>query len=148
MNSLNLYGRFEPRCYHSSPSQRGRRSFNWNVSCTAMQHSNARGNPLLTDLSLTRVAVLPATHWDKLSIKCALNEDKCCLTEAAFRSGQSLAWTDAVYRRFTRLFIQFFCSAHVQIRGFVKRIVAQKKVHTRGVNLHDLHLFDISCKWA
>ena len=70
-------------------------------------YSNAVGNPLLTDLSLTWVAVSLATHWDKLSIKCVLSEDKCRLTRAAFMGGQCAGKTDVVYRRFSIPFIQF-----------------------------------------
>lgn len=86
-----------------------------------MQYSNAMGNPLLTDLSLTRVAVSPATHWDKLSIKCALSEDKCSLTRAAFMGGQSAGKTDVVYWRFSVLFIQFPASTDLQIRGSIDK---------------------------
>lgn len=78
-------------------------------------------NPLLTDLSLTWVAVSPATHWDKLSIKCALTEDKCSLKRAAFMGGQSAGKTDVVYRRLSVLFIQFSGCMDVQIRWFIKK---------------------------
>lgn len=78
-------------------------------------------NPLLTDLSLTWVAVSPATRWDKLSVKCALSEDKCSLTQAAFMGGQSAGETDVVYRRFSVLFIHFPGSTDAQIRGFTKK---------------------------
>ena len=70
-------------------------------------YSNAVGNPVHTDLSLTWVAVSLATHLDKLSIKCALSEDKCRLTRAAFMGRQSAGKTDAVYRRFSVPFIHF-----------------------------------------
>lgn len=77
----------------------------WTLPCTEKHCSSALGKPLLADLSLTWVAVLLATHWDKLSIKCALREDKRSLTHPAFMGGQSK--TDVVYRRFTVLLIQF-----------------------------------------
>ncbi len=96
------------------------KSFNISLPCTVKLYSDAVGDPLLTDLSLTWVAVSLATHWDKLSIKRALSQDKCSLTRAAFVGGQSAGKTDVVYSRFSVLFIQFHGGTDAQIREFTK----------------------------